>query len=175
MLKHGFVYRYGFTILEFLISLTIVGIISSIAIASGKDMIYSFRGHGAANTLRHTLKFARSEAVTRNTLIRVCASSDGQYCSGSKKWEDGWITYMDLAGKTFRTDKDPILRNQPALSNLIIRKNGREKTVKFNDVGWIGLNRSFSICRSGDLKPIVRIVLVHSGRLRTDKKRIKCS
>ena len=170
-----FVNGRGFTLVELLVSMSIIGIVVTLVVPSAQEILISFRGATANNTVRHSLKFARTEAITRNQVVRVCASNDGVRCSGSKKWEDGWIVYLDYSGKSSRTDSDPVIRYQPALKDLVIRKNGREKTVKFNQAGWIGLNRSFSICARKNLQPISRIVLIHSGRLRTDTKNIRCS
>ena len=165
----------GFTLLEFLISLSIIALVTSLAVTPANELFAFIRGHSASHALRLSLKFARSTAVTRREVVRLCASADGDTCSASRKWEEGWITYIDKSGKPSRTTDDPILRVQLPLQNLIIRKNGLGKTVKFNSVGRIGLNRSFSLCTSPNFKPYVRIVMTHSGRLRMDKKKIKCS
>jgi type IV fimbrial biogenesis protein FimT len=37
---------------------------------------------------------ARSEAVTRNTQVAVCASTDGATCTNSE-WQEGWIFFPD--------------------------------------------------------------------------------
>jgi Tfp pilus assembly protein FimT len=36
------------------------------------------------------MHLARSEAVTRNARVAVCASDDGERC-GDEPWERGWI------------------------------------------------------------------------------------
>ncbi len=164
----------GFTLAELFISLSVIAIITSIAIPGWKNLATSTRGYTAASSLRHALKFARSEAITRNQIVRMCASTDGETCNAVQDWENGWITYVDTAGESVRTARDPIIYLQPALNGLVIKKNGGEKTVIFNRNGWIGLNRSFSVC-SKDLKPMYRITFVHSGRVRTDTKNIQCS
>jgi len=165
----------GYTLLEFIITLSIIGIGISIAVPPANELFAFIRGHKATHALRLSLKFARSTAITRREVVRLCASADGATCSTSKMWEEGWITYIDKSGKSTRTVEDPILRVQLPLQNLTIRKNGLGKTVKFNSIGRIGLNRSFSLCTFPNLKPYMRIVMTHSGRLRMDKKKIKCS
>jgi type IV fimbrial biogenesis protein FimT len=165
----------GYTLLEFIISLTIIALVTSIAVPSANKLFAFIRGHNASHALRLSLKYARSTAVTRREIVRLCASADGDTCSNSRKWEQGWITYIDRSGKSSRTINDPILQIQLPFENLIIRKNGLGKTVKFNRIGRIGLNRSFSVCTTPDFKPYIRIVMTHSGRLRMDEKNIKCS
>ena len=167
--------KNGLTLVELLIVLLIVGITSSFAIPSGKNILVEFKQYSFMHNLIRSISFARSEAITRNSTIRLCASNDGEFCSSSSRWEEGWIIYVDKAGKSVRTKDDPILKIHTGVKNITIRKNGREKTVKFNNSGWLGLNRSFYICDSQTLKPLKRLVIIHSGRVRITDEGIRCN
>jgi type IV fimbrial biogenesis protein FimT len=151
-----------------------MSILWAIAVPAFHEIIQSFRSSVALNTLSVALNYARSEAVSRNSVIRLCASMDGKTCSASKQWEHGWITYLDVTGDSSRTEDDPVLQYYPAVNGVTIRKNGREGTVKFSPDGTVGLNRSFSFCTVDRSRPISRVVVIHTGRIRLDEKNVDC-
>ncbi len=164
----------GFSLVELLLSLTIIGITVSFIIPGSINLIDSVHGSKSTSLLRISLIIARSEALKRHQIVRLCPSKDGQFCSDDRNWGYGWITYVDLSGKRTRTSNDPILQVQAGIKNMTIWKNGNEHTVRFDRSGKIGLNRSFSICNETSRKPISRIALIHSGRIRITQKKAEC-
>ncbi len=79
----------GFTLLELMITLSIVIIITTIGIPSFMGLIRDSRMTATVNELFTSINYARSEAVTRNTNISL-KSKNGN------SWEDGWDVYIDL-------------------------------------------------------------------------------
>lgn len=67
---------YGFTIVELMVTLTVAAILLAIAIPSFTYLTVSSRLTTTANELVNRLSLARSDAIKRNTLIRV-AQADG--------------------------------------------------------------------------------------------------
>lgn len=98
----------GFTLGETLTALAVVGIGLSLAVPGTRDLVRSNRQAVAVNQLVSTMHLARSEAVTRNARVAVCASADGERC-GTEHWENGWITFVDENANGEREADDALL------------------------------------------------------------------
>jgi type IV fimbrial biogenesis protein FimT len=86
----------GFTLIELMVTLTLVAILSMLAVPSFNQIIQSTRLSSTTNELYTSFVQAKSEAVRRGKRVTVCASADGTTCSGNVAgWNTGWITFVD--------------------------------------------------------------------------------
>jgi len=60
------------------------------------------RASSSADTLITSINYARSEAITRNQRIVLCASDDGVNCLAPQGWNDGWIVMIQADGTVLR-------------------------------------------------------------------------
>src|SRR4051812_29790402 len=67
----------GFTLIELLVTITVAGILMTVAIPSFKLSIQNGRLVSQGNDLLGTFLYARSQAIATNADIVVCASTDG--------------------------------------------------------------------------------------------------
>jgi type IV fimbrial biogenesis protein FimT len=124
----------GFTLLELLITVSVVAILLAIAVPSLQTFIQNSREDSEADSLISSLEYARSEAVKRDADVEVCASTDGATCSGSNSWGTGWIVET--------TDATPtVLQSMPQLggTNTLSAtfNGGAVSQVKFQSSGFV--------------------------------------
>lgn len=88
----------GFTLLEMLIAMAILAIIISVGVPSLSGFSANQRLIGAAEQVYSHLQQARSEAVSRNTLVYVNFAVDG-----TASWEYGMSSVNSLCDLTITT------------------------------------------------------------------------
>lgn len=101
--RHVTLYRsQGFTLIEMLLTLVIVGILLAAGAPTMTDTIKNSRMVSQTNGTIGMLAYARSEAAKRpGTNITFCASTTAHTPSpscNSNNWEDGWFMMTDLDG-----------------------------------------------------------------------------
>lgn len=110
----------GFTLMELLTTLTIAGILVTLAVPSFSEVIKNNRLITQTNDFVTTLNLARSEAIRRGERVTVCKSSDQVSCAGSGAWDQGWIVFSDVNGDGVVTNPTTnVLRVHGPLSNKI--------------------------------------------------------
>lgn len=103
-MKTNFANRYikaaaklqGFTVIELLISVTIVSILLAVAVPSFNNMIRDNRVLSGANSLAAGVAFAKSEAVGRGRMVTLCPSTDGLVCDLGATFDKGWVVMVEL-------------------------------------------------------------------------------
>lgn len=110
----------GYTAVELLTTLSVVGIVTALAVPNMQQFMLNNRTAADANALIGALNIARNEAVTRGIPVSVCASADGESCSGAEAWSTGWIVFTDGVAPVGQindaADPDEVIQVFPGLT-----------------------------------------------------------
>jgi type IV fimbrial biogenesis protein FimT len=90
----------GFTIVELMIVVAILGVLAAIGIPAFQDMTRNNRRATVVNELLANLMLARAEAAKRGQPVTVCGytSGGGTNCTGAGVWDYGWMVFVDVNG-----------------------------------------------------------------------------
>lgn len=129
----------GFTAVELMVTLAIVGILLPIAVPSLSDATLGSQLSSNANRLAASATLARSEAIKRNASVVVCMSADGASCASSGGWEQGWVM---LRGATV------LSREQAANTGFELNVSPASATsITFDATGVGSTQATFTVCR----------------------------
>ncbi|HEX8615712.1 MAG TPA: GspH/FimT family pseudopilin [Telluria sp.] len=112
----------GFTLIEVMVTVTIVGVASAIGMPMMSQFIENAAVSTQADVMLDTLNYTRSEAVKRNTRVTMCRSTTGTGCTTAVPagdWRGGWIVFVDdkVGGTIGTVDAgESVLRVQSAFS-----------------------------------------------------------
>ena len=132
----------GFTLIELLVAISVLGIVLALAIPSFDGVVARSKLRAVANDLAASAYLARSEAIKRNTVVRLCSSSDGSTCGGS--WSDGWIVRapVPVPAGTFT-----VVQRGNALPQGF-RVMGAVTDIAFQPTGFGATPATLTVCKS---------------------------
>jgi len=91
----------GFTLVELIIVLTIIGIMVALAAPGMQSFSSSNRLTTQINDVLADISLARSEAIKRNVAAGLCVTAaNGTSCVPSGNWANGWLVYYCSSAST---------------------------------------------------------------------------
>jgi type IV fimbrial biogenesis protein FimT len=139
--------QYGVTLIELLVTLSIVVILATVAVPGLQQFMTTNRLSGITTEFMGILNSARSEAIKTSLPTIVCASSDFTNCTGT--WSSGWISFIDNDRSSSRTNGDTYLRRNTALTDNYTA-NGTSTTIIFERDGRANTDATMVFCRNSD-------------------------
>jgi type IV fimbrial biogenesis protein FimT len=109
----------GFTIIELMVSITVLGVLLGVGVPAFNDLIRNNRLATQANAIVGALNYARGETATRGIPIAICAASatQGECSDDEADWANGWIVFTDRSGTVGVIDgTDQVLQTGSGLS-----------------------------------------------------------
>jgi type IV fimbrial biogenesis protein FimT len=166
----------GFTLIELMVTIAVLGILLSIAIPSFQNMMFSNRITAQANQVITALNYARSEAVKRAATATVCSTNGGVACAGSTNWTTGWMVFADTDGDGTVDGGEAVLRVWPALDGgNTLNKSGIQSRVTFTSTGFAsGFMTTFRLCDERGKDDARAITINAMGRSFVEKGTASC-
>ena len=125
----GKMHREGVTLIELLVTLSVVAIIVAVGVPAMRDFFATNQMSAAANDLVTSLHFARSEAIKRGAPTRVCPSTEWDQpnpaCTPGASLADGWIVVV----------ADIVVQKHEPLPATIRLKEDIDESVDFGPTG----------------------------------------
>ena len=92
-------YTQGFTLIELMITLTLIGIMATIAMPSMSNFIATQKLGNRISQITTIFRFARTEAVRRNSPVIICGGvklkSDAKPNNGCDKGGNSLLAFID--------------------------------------------------------------------------------
>ncbi len=124
IIQRNKLYESGFSLVELMVTVSIVGIVAAIGAPSFQSMINDTRSNSLANEFASSINLARSEAIKRGAQVTVCKSditATNPTCSTSANWQNGWLIFVDTGTLGTVDNADTRLKvGQPSSSNAAI-------------------------------------------------------
>ena len=167
---HDLQTRYGFTVIELMVTLSITAILLSLGIPAFQDYSLRQRMNASISALHNDLLYGRSQAIYRNTQVVACAGSPAGGCTESTDWTAGWIVFSDSDTDRQHQDGEDLLRHGQGLKNIMIHSSASRTNLRFYPNGTTpGSNGSFSLCGLGGPEHARKLVISNLGRIRRDE------
>jgi type IV fimbrial biogenesis protein FimT len=160
----------GFTLIEVLITVAIVGILLLVAAPGFSNLISNNRMISEVYALRATLSHARSEALARRAPVVVCPTSDGLACADSQNWSLGYMTFVDTDDDNVASSVDPneeIIQWEVRQNPVDVRFDNSNKRVRFGGQGAaLNFEGTFTFCDNRGEEDARGLILNPVGSLR---------
>lgn len=159
----------GFTLIELMVTIAIVAILATVAAPSFNEAILSSRLTAFANSFAAGAQLARSEAIKRNSTVRLCRAANGTSCANSSGWQQGWIVFHDINGDGVVDTGDAIIQYQQSLATGY-QLTGDSYNIAFSSIGTDSTSATLTLCRVSPVGSQERVVAVSATGRTTVKK-----
>ncbi len=164
--RANFSHQPGLTLIELLITLSVIAIIAGLSTPSFVELIQRNRIAAAANELVAGIQLARQFAVTENAVTRICPSASGQRCDAENRWDQGWIIFHDPDNNGQPNCVEDIVRVGHPLDGLVSDSAGRT-SIRFLPTGFAsGTNLTIKLCDPNNPENARAVIVSNPGRPR---------
>ena len=164
----------GFTLLELIITLLLVGIIAAWGLPSFQALGVRTAQTSEINRFQSTFSLARNMAISQRRQMTLCPATENRMACHNN-WSEALMIVR--GNKIDGILAEDILRIVPAQQGTQVAYSRGWSRVRYSSLGYTsGFNGSFDICSDNSVEGSKgkRLVLSQLGRLRIDKAPIDC-
>ena len=162
-----FAKQSGFSFIELVIVMTIIGVISLFSVNLPNHFIASINTRVSTQSISHMLRSSRSQAINLLTEVIVCPSKDEIHCHND--WNSNLISFIDSNKNNRRDNSEPINLRHYNSTDLTVSYSRSIRLIKFNPDGRVNSNGSFFICSNQSNVKKQALVINRQGRVRLAK------
>lgn len=178
----------GFTLIELMVTLSVLGILLAIAVPNYITFVQNARLTAQANDFVTALNYARSEAIKRGVRTTVCSRATNSSCAGSTTWDTGWLVFVDCDfdgvvdtgncpdwDANGAADDEPVLLVRPPLENGNTLRAAVRQRVTYQNTGFSGFADILNLCDVRGAASGRAITLNMQGRVAVTPVPASCS
>lgn len=156
----------GFSLLELLITFSIITIILGLTLPSHSQFLSKTKQTIASEQLLQAIKLTREEALLRGVNVTLCKSANHQNCGGT--WQAGYIIFVDKTHNGVVNDQADVLYVFNAHEGVLNWRSSlnRDDLQMLPSGLSAGENGTFSYSPNQLSKPVWTIVVNQAGRAR---------
>jgi type IV fimbrial biogenesis protein FimT len=176
----------GFTMIELMVTLTVAGVLTALALPNLRPFIQNSRLTSAANDLLRSLYIARAEAVKRQSNVVVCATADPTASDATITCSygafNGWFVFNDVNGNWQRDTGDAVIEKHALVDSSVTVRNDADGIVSYAPTGFANLagahipssniilcDQRGAVLLSGTDSAARAVLIANTGRVRVTK------
>lgn len=158
--------RYGFSLFEAMLSITLLSITTAMAVPYFASLTARSQQRVEIDALFHAIHLARKESIVRRKVVSLCPSQDGATCAASREWSSGWLMFenTDRDSPPMIDPGEAVLRQHLASPNVRIVANRRGFTLRATFLR--ATNGTLVFCDRYGRTPSKALVVSYTGRPR---------
>ena len=162
----------GFTLLELLITTTIIALLTSMALPSFAKLWQKQQADVYIETLQRAMATARYIAITSREIVSLCPYTE---TACGEEWENGIMVFIDKNNNGIIDNEETLeefIDFAPNNSSISWRASGRKNYLRYSPTGMARQFGRFHICdKEGDLSLARALVISRQGRTRVYRDR----
>lgn len=155
----------GFTLVEALTTTALLAIVAGLAVPAFEHMTLSSQRSSAAQQVRSLLAHARSNAVTRQQTVSLCASQDGQNCA---RINARFFLMFSDDNLNNTADASEIIRKEPVVAGPRYEITASSlDSFRFRSDGTATSYGNVVLCPAANNRYAAKLIINRMGRVRS--------
>jgi type II secretion system protein H len=150
--------QQGFTLIELMITVILVGIVAAIALPSFNSSIARGQVSSTANRIVGALNYARAEATKRGAEVTIASTAT------TNNWAGGYQVWLDADGDNAVNGTEVALRSFESI-NPNLDLTGSAAALRFDGRGFASAAHTLNLCTAEAGAEDRQISVALSGRV----------